>query len=177
MNRIDICINIIQFIKGYLSNPYNLKQHHERKHFSRKRKLSLLQIVLFLIYSSKASLNINISRIRDELPIDFPSVSKQAVSKARQHINPSLFKTFFNSSVSIFYNKLPSRKTWNGYHIFAVDGSKLELPNSKSNFKFFGQMSTTTYKKLFTMALASFTFNNKFTVKNQMIHQLPEMKS
>lgn len=159
MSRIDICTNIIKFIKGYLSNPHNLKQHHDRKHFSRKRKLSLLQIILFLIYSSKASLNINISRIRDELPIDFPNVSKQAISKARQHIKPSLFKTFFNASVSIFYNKLPSRKTWNGYHIFAVDGSKLELPNSKSNFEFFGKMATTVYKKLFTMALASMIYD------------------
>lgn len=159
MSRIDICTSIIQTIKNYISSPENLKQHHEKKYFSRKRKLSLIQVILFLIYSSKASLNINISRIRDELPIDFPNVSKQAVSKARQHIKPSLFKNLFSTSVSIFYDKLPSRKTWNGYHIFAVDGSKFELPNSKSNFEFFGKMFTSVYKKLFTMALVSMIYD------------------
>lgn len=159
MSKIDICISIIQTIKDYLFSTEKLKKHHEKKHFSRKRKLSLFQVILFLIYSSKASMNINISRIRDELPIVFPNVSKQAVSKARQHIKPSLFKDFFDISVSIFYSKLPSRKTWNSYHIFAVDGSKLELPNSKSNFEHFGKMFTTVYKKVYTMALASMIYD------------------
>ena len=94
MSKIDICISIIQTIKDYLFSTEKLKKHHEKKHFSRKRKLSLFQVIIFLIYSSKASMNINISRIRDELPIVFPNVSKQAVSKARQHIKPSLFKDF-----------------------------------------------------------------------------------
>lgn len=88
MSKIDICISIIQTIKDYLFSTEKLKKHHEKKHFSRKRKLSLFQVIIFLIYSSKASMNINISRIRDELPIVFPNVSKQAVSKAHIGARP-----------------------------------------------------------------------------------------
>jgi hypothetical protein len=33
----------------------------------------------------------------------FPKVSKQAISKARQGIKPSLFSDLFNLSVDIFY--------------------------------------------------------------------------
>lgn len=64
-----------------------------KNHFVRNRKLSLLQVIMYLLYSSKASMFQNISRIYDDLPaIDFPTVSKQAVSKARQFISPDLFK-------------------------------------------------------------------------------------
>lgn len=46
----------------------------------------------------------NLSCIREDLPsLDFPSVSKQALSKARQFINPSLFKELFYLSVDLFY--------------------------------------------------------------------------
>ena len=51
---------------------------------------------MYLLYSSKASMFQNISRIYDDLPaIDFPTVSKQAVSKARQFISPDLFKELY----------------------------------------------------------------------------------
>ena len=110
MNRIDICKNIIQSINEYITNPDNLEPHREKKHFIRKRKLSLFQVILYLLYSSKASMFQNLSCIREDLPsLDFPSVSKQALSKARQFINPSLFKELFYLSVDLFYSQLPSR--------------------------------------------------------------------
>ena len=88
----------------------------------------------------------NLSRIRDDLSaLSFPDVSKQALSKARQFINPSLFKELYYLSVDLFYKQIPSRKLWNGYHLFAVDGSRIELPNSQSTFDFFGEMSMFLY--------------------------------
>ena len=49
----------------------------------------------------------NISRIHDDLPaIDFPTVSKQAVSKARQFISPDLFKELYYLSVILFTVRL-----------------------------------------------------------------------
>lgn len=109
MNRIDICKNIIQSINEYITNPDKLEPHREKKHFIRKRKLSLFQVILYLLYSSKASMFQNLSCIREDLPsLDFPAVSKQALSKARQFINPSLFKELFYLSVDLFYNQLPA---------------------------------------------------------------------
>lgn len=135
MNRIDICKNIIQSIKEYITNPAKLEPHRAQNHFIRNRKLSLLQVIMYLLYSSKASMFQNISRIQDDLPaLDFPSVSKQAVSKARQFISPDLFKELYYLSVDSFYSQIENRKLWNGYHLYAIDGSKFELPNSKSNF-------------------------------------------
>ena len=161
MNRIDICKNIIQSIHEYITNPDKLEPHREKKHFIRKRKISIFQVVLYLLYSSKASMFQNLSCIRDDLPsLDFPAVSKQALSKARQFINPSLFKELFYLSVDLFYSQIPSRRLWHGYHLFAIDGSKIELPNSSSNFDFFGEMfGYPDPSRRFTMGLASIVYD------------------
>ena len=161
MNRINICKNIIQSIKDYITTPEKLEPHRAEKHFVRKRKLSLLHVILYLLYTSKASMFQNLSRIRDDLgAINFPNISKQALSKARQFISPALFKELFYLSVDLFYQQLPSRKLWNGYHIFAIDGSKIELPNSKSNFEFFGEMfGYPDPERRFTMGLGSIVYD------------------
>ena len=164
MNRIDICKNIIQSIKEYITNSDKLVPHHAQNHFIRNRKLSLLQVIMYLLYSSKASMFQNISRIHDDLPaIDFPTVSKQAVSKARQFISPDLFKELYYLSVDSFYSQIENRKLCNGYHLYAIDGSKFELPNSKSNFEFFfwgGEMfGYPDPSRRFTMELASVVYD------------------
>lgn len=161
MNRIDICKNIIQSIKEYITTPGKLEPHRAKNHFVRKRKLSLFQVIMYLLYTSKASMFQNLSRIREDLGnLDFPDISKQALSKARQFINPALFKELYYLSVDLFYKQLPSRKLWNGYHLFAIDGSKIELLNSKSNFEFFGEMfGYPDPNRRFTMGLGSIVYD------------------
>ena len=93
MNRIDICKNIIQSINKYITNPDILEAHREENHFIRKRKLSMFQIILYLLYSSKTSMFQNLSAIRDELPcLDFPSVcifrsSRTICTEIQSHFN------------------------------------------------------------------------------------------
>lgn len=161
MNRIDICKNIINSITGYITNPDKLAPHKATKHFIRSRKLSIFNVIHYLFFSSKASMFQNLASIRDFLPdINFPKVSKQALSKARQFINPSLFKELFYISVDSFYKNIPKRKLWHGYHIFAIDGSRFELPNSRSNFDFFGEMfGYPDPSRRFTMGLASIVYD------------------
>ena len=161
MNRIDICKNIIQSIKEYITTPEKLEPHRAKNHFIRKRKLSLFQVIMYLLYTSKASMFQNLSRIWEDLgSLDFPDISKQALSKARQFINPDLFKELYYLSVDLFYKQFPSRKLWNGYHLFAIDGSKIELPNSKSNFEFFGEMfGYPDPSRRFTMGLGSIVYD------------------
>ena len=161
MNRTNICKNIVQSIKDYITDQDKLEPHRVEKHFVRRRKLSLLQVIIYLFFSSKASMFQNLSQIREELgTLSFPDVSKQALSKARQFINPSLFKELYYLSVDLFYSQIPSRKLWQGYHLFAVDGSRIELPNSKSTFDFFGEMSSyPDPNRRYTMGLASIIYD------------------
>ena len=162
MQTNEICMQVIRTIRNYLHDPDCLSPHRKEKCFVRKRSLSMLQVIQFLFYSSKASMCQNLASIISDFPdIDFPKVSKQAVSKARQGIKPSLFRDLFNLSVDVFYKNVNERKLWNNYHIFAIDGTKLELPNSKSNFEIFGEMFTTTSKerRYFTQALGSMVYD------------------
>jgi len=162
MNRKEICNQVIRRIWDYIHNPDCLSPHREENRFVRKRSLSILQVIQFLFYSKHTSMDMNLASIlAASQDIRFPHVSKQAISKARQGIKPSLFNELFNISVDAFYKNINKRKLWNNYHIFAIDGSKLELPNSESNFRIFGEMFTTTskVKRYFTQALGSMVYD------------------
>ena len=162
MQRNEICKQVMRVIRDYLHDPDRLSPHRESKRFVRKRSLSMLQVIQFLFYSSKASMCQNLASIISDFPeINFPKVSKQAISKARQGIKPSLFRELFYLSVDLFYKYAERNKLWNNYHIFAIDGTKLELPNSESNFKIFGEMFTTNSKerRYFTQALGSMVYD------------------
>ncbi len=161
MKKHEIFKLIVQTIKSFLESPDCLEAHRAQNKFVRNRKLSFLHTVWYLFFSSKASMNQNIAMIKLELPnIAFPDVTKQAISKARQNIHPYLFRDLFNLSVDAFYQNIDARKTWNGYHLFAIDGSKIELPNSQSNFEHFGEMfGYPDSNRKFTMALASVVYD------------------
>lgn len=154
----NIFTRIIICIRHPLASTDFLNRHCVENHFVRKRKLSLRQVVFYLLHTNHCAMHQNISRICDDLPdIDFPDqISKQALSKARQWVFPSLFKELFALTVRTYYEMIDRRKKWHGYHVFAVDGSKLQLPNSKGNLSHFGQrFNTSNPSQIYSMALCS----------------------
>ena len=159
MKSLSICQEIIQSIQNLLRSSEFLDAHRQKNRFVRSSgKLSMRHIITYLFYTSKRAMNINISQIRLELPeLDFPKVSKQAVSKARQGIIPSLFKDLFSLSTDIFYKSIDKRKKWRDkFNIFAIDGSRISLPNSKSNFEKYSEMfSKKNPNRRWSMALCS----------------------
>lgn len=158
MNSLLICKQTLQKISELIQSKEFLDSHRLKNRFIRKGFLTMTHIIVYLFYTSKQSMSINLSNILQDLPeLKFPKVSKQAVSKARQGIIPSLFMELFNVSVDHFYDSIDIRKKWKDlYHIFAVDGSKISLPNSISNFKNYGEMfSKKNPKRRWTMALCS----------------------
>ena len=102
MQKNDICKQVIRSIRNYLHDPDCLSPHRKEKCFVRNRSLSMLQVIQFLFYSSKASMCQNLASIIFDLPeINFPDVSKQAISKARQGIKPSLILRYSNPLIYI----------------------------------------------------------------------------
>ena len=97
MSSLSICQSIISSIQNLLYSKDFIEAHRAKKRFVRKSgKLSMLHIIIYLFYTSKQAMNINLSNLRLELPkLEFPNVSKQAVSKARQGIFPLFSKRFF----------------------------------------------------------------------------------
>ena len=85
MNRTNICKNIVQSIKDYITDQVKLEPHRMEKHFVRRRKVSLLQVIIYLFFSSKASMFQNLSQIREELgTLSFPDVLMQLPVQKRE---------------------------------------------------------------------------------------------
>lgn len=163
MTKKEICAKIVETIKDYLSTPSRLVAFKAKNRFVRNRVLTIIHVIAYLLFSNPPSMATNLSNIKRELckTIDFPKkITRQAISHARQGISPLLFTEFFNLSVDIFYENIQERKTWHGLHVFAIDGSKLELPNSKDLFKHFGELfNVHNPKEKYTQALASIVYD------------------
>lgn len=139
-----------------------LEDYRVANHFVRRSALPMEKMVKFLLYSPKTSLSNKLEQLRENLPdLDFPSVSKQALSKARYGIRYELFQEFFEHSANFYYEHIMERKLWNDrYHIFAIDGLTHEVPSSKSTFKEFGKQSDQKNPDLYwSMALASVLYD------------------
>ena len=137
----------------------------------------MFHIIVYLFYTSKQAMHINISHIRFDLPeLDFPKVTKQAVSKARQGISPALFQALFSLSVDLFYKSIGKKKLWRDiYNVFAIDGSRFSVPNSKSNFQQYGEMfSRQDPNRRWSLALGSTIYDvcNDFIIHGLLTRYL-----
>lgn len=139
INKLSICKALINELNCLIKSPAFIKKYCKDKHFIRKRKLSVEQLIYYLFYTSEASMNLNLSNIKDDIPqIEFPDVSKQAVSKARKAILPELFQQMLQLSVTKLYSSNYSRKTWHGFHVFAINSSRIQVPKTNDNLEYFG---------------------------------------
>ena len=65
------------------------------------------------------------------------TITKQAFSKQRQNINPEIFKKLNNAYIKSIYEQREIKR-YKGYIVLSVDGSMLELPNSKELKEYYG---------------------------------------
>lgn len=159
MDYNSLFISITTRISELLESSAFLQAYRFPNRFVRKGKLSMYHIILFLFNSTRQAMHQNLENIFHIKEVDFPDVSRQAVSKARQGIMPALFEDLFNLSANMFYQEALNapKKLWKGiYNVFAIDGSRLQLPNSKSNFEHFSEMfSKDNPLRRWSLALAS----------------------
>ena len=159
MERKCIFNLIIEQLSLFLSSPTLLLAHRYPNHFVRKGgMLTIRHVVLYLLNCSRQAMHTNIILALYRKSVEFPNVTKQAVSKARQGIMPSLFRSLFDQAVKVFYDNIGSRKAlWlNRYPVFAVDGSKLQLPGSSSIVEKYGScFSKKNPERTWSLALAS----------------------
>lgn len=154
---IQICVTVVKLIKKALSDPAFLGLYKDMNRFKRNRLLPMSKVIMYLLFTSKASMFRNTAQIRDELPkLKFPKVTKQAVSKARMGILPDCFLALSRICVESFYKyRKHLHKRWKGYHVFAIDGSKIEVPDTIENGSFFGVIPFGKDRKPHVMALLS----------------------
>ena len=125
MNYSDLITLILTQLRTHVNSDQFLEQFRRSKAFVRHRKLTLKQVVAYLICLKKRSMDIELSALQRQIPdIQFPDVSRQAVSKARRGILPDLFKELFDELIIPGLSEPPVRTL------------RATIPGNESQLKF-----------------------------------------
>lgn len=155
MNQKDIAIETLKKIKEIISSS-DLKEKYYAENsqiFSRRRKISLEWIISFVLKKSMKCYDLRLSELQESFGIsdeDLPT--KQAVSKARSKLSWEIFKDILHEISKIFLSENTEKRSWNGYQIYAIDGSDCHLPTNKETIEYFGNIAS---KKLLPSAGAT----------------------
>ena len=118
------------------------------KDFTRNRKLSFKQVITTLICMEGGSLT---SELMKRFGCRQDIVSASAFVQQREKIRPEAFKWLFDSFVAATSNS----PVYNGYRLWAVDGSDIQIPtNPQDRDSFFpGTEDQKTYNLLHLNAI------------------------
>jgi hypothetical protein len=113
------------------------KHRTKPMYFTRKRKMGFVDLISFTLNLVKKSLQLELDLFFENFKDEVVIISKQSFSEARQKISHDAFAELYTQIVEWFYHETPF-KTFRGYRLSAVDGSILELNNSKKLQSTFG---------------------------------------
>lgn len=146
-----------------LSEEFLTSARKTERAFTRKRKMPFCDIIFFMLGSLRRS-------VQRELEIFFQEkgkamVSRQAFAIAREQIRPEAIRSLNDDIIEEFETKDDTIETYKGYRLIAVDGSIIDLPNTKALQDRFGFSSNATGKVFAkAMAMTAFDVLNKFTL-------------
>ena len=153
MNNITLLSSIFKITNNLITSADYKEAYRIDNSFSRKRKLSFANTIYFICSGLRKSISTEINNFIDQHTyLEFPNISKQAFSKARQKISVEAFKELCRVFVDSFYNSNINLKKWNGFNVFAVDGTTLQVPDTSENIEYFGASTNQSATKT---ALAS----------------------
>lgn len=145
--------------------------------FTRNRKQSFSQVLLFMFNLIRKSLGIEIDnfvrfmtdRLSHQKVSDFTS---SAFVQNRKKINPEVFKFLSEIVVDNFYQlESQSLNLFHGFRVLAVDGSLITLPNQTSLKQEFGVSKNQTNTEII-QARASILYDvlNKIVLDSSLTH-------
>jgi len=103
------------------------KARINEKSFTRKRGMPFVDAVTLLLDMRKTNLQTRLNAYYKNVKGGDP-ISQQAFSKLRMNFDHSPFETMVRVLVNKEYSGRYELPLWNGYHVFGVDGSFLQLP-------------------------------------------------
>ena len=132
-------INLIEEIFNQLENTDFLRKYVLKSTaFTRERKMPIEK--MFKLVFAKAFLSLNVF-----LSLQFKKqeekVTKQAYSKARTNIDYNIFTKLNEDLIEQIYGNYKLKK-FNNYLIFSIDGTTVELPNTKELKEVFGEATS-----------------------------------
>jgi hypothetical protein len=121
-------MSVIETCSEMLNDPEYLDSARKRpQDFTRNRKMPFAKLVLFMINLVRSSTQTCLDRFFELIGQVDTHMSQQSFSEARQKIRWEAFQELFMAIVDHVYSF--SYRTWHGYRVSAIDGSKVQLPD------------------------------------------------
>lgn len=141
-NMHDLLFRIICTVHGLIySVDYKERSKNRPEDFTRMRKMSFVQTLLFILGKTKTSLQAGLNAFFESINDGEETYSKQAFSKGRLRIKPEAIKELFEVSVREFYAGAQA-EFYRGFRVSAIDGSRYNLPTSEELRKTYGEQTT-----------------------------------
>jgi hypothetical protein len=107
--------------------------------FTRNRKMSFEELVVFVLISFKCSTASALRRFFSDIGKSVSVfMTQQSLSEARNKLTVRAFVILFELTVDTMTRHCTNK--WHGYRIYAIDGSKISLPTDKKLSKHFGAL-------------------------------------
>ena len=119
------------------SQAYKSRSKKRAADFTRERKLPFAHMICFMLNMLKQSTQTGLDRYFDIIGREDMHMSQQAFSEARQKLKWEACRELMDASVSGVYSA--GFNTWHGYRVWAIDGSKMQLPSVPELRKVFGK--------------------------------------
>ena len=132
-------LDIIMRMQDILLSPCTLEEAKlEARFFTRNRKMSFSEILMFILDGIHSSTQSALNRFFGKYLEARNTPSQQALSKARSHFNHSPFEKMFRACVEMrYYGEHEITKLYD-YQLLAVDGSDIALPDLPTLLEEFG---------------------------------------
>ena len=170
--NIEIINDLNEFFQKTMSDKETKMQYVNKvTDFTRKRSLSFSNMVTLHINLLKRSLSVELESFFSH--IGSSTVTKSAFCQQRRKLKPVFFCGWNDALTSSYYrNAQGQERRWRGFRVFAIDGTKLSLPNTPALRQHFGY-STNQYGTKSATARASVLYDvlNKLVVKSSYAHQ------
>ena len=114
------------------------RQAGDMSSWTRRRAMPLEDILMCTLAKKGLSTTMELRQYFQAVGKMGQAVSKQDYLRQRQKLNPEVFSILNRNYLKRFYEG-PEAHMWRGYLVFAVDGSRAEIPNSEENRQVYGE--------------------------------------
>ena len=142
MKKPHLYLEMIRYIHYIIcSDAFLFNSIKRTVDFSRRRKMGFTDYIYAIIQNTKSSLQVGLNAFFDAYKKENIEYSKQAFSKGRQRIKVEAFQELFQAVVDKFYEKA-DLTSWNGYQLFGIDGTRLNLPCTDQLAELYGTQTS-----------------------------------
>ena len=152
------------------SKKFIERNRFNNKHFTRKRKMSFVPLIVFMLNIIKQTLQKELTHFIGIISKKDKNITKSAFSQSRMKLKHTAFIELNNVLLDDFYTDNDIH-FWRGFRLLAIDGVRLQLPNSPSIIDEFGG-SINNSKIINASAQASTCYDllNEMIINSEISH-------